>query len=290
MKSPDGYKKQATRLAMFMQERFRIKVNRTSALEAIAVIAGMRNWQTLLATAGTESKKVVAAVQHRYALAWREFTGEPLCVSEQDWRRHTLVSGTTAARENWFHRQIVEHLSTGRSGIFVELPQESIGLLTLEHPQEKGRSWHTLCLQKLGERLEVEDSAAVFTELAERVATTPGVWCITEACSREQQELLPDLLNAVAHLKAQQARDGFTFAALNEHRFACMPDQVLRQGRAFGFAALVGVSLASSSRTVDSNTYNTVNLSGVTSRMTERLARMASVGPVVLSGAGQLQA
>lgn len=292
MNIAENYKKQATRLSAFMHENFRVSVKRTAALEAIATISGFRNWQTMLASAVEQVVAPAVALARQYTLAWRRGGEAGITVDENVWRRHTMVTGTEQAREGWFIAQVQEHQEAGRSGLFVGLPLEFVNSLRKALSEPVARGLHVISLEELQDRAMFVPLSQVLQDVVNSTSEG-GVWCIAQARTRDEGEILRQLVGAVADARAKtgiESKEGFTVASLSEQLDKCIPVHVLYQGRATRLTALVGIGDESPLPVADANTYSLVDLSGVSYRMFARIRAAADAGPVVLAGNGRIQA
>lgn len=95
----EKFKRQADRLIKYMGDKHRLKLKRSSALEAIAILEGAADWNTLIARESNE-QALATHESKRYPLTW--LGGIPsLEVSKQEWSRHVLVIGDNDNIGKW---------------------------------------------------------------------------------------------------------------------------------------------------------------------------------------------
>lgn len=109
-------KRQADRLIQYMGDKHRLRMKRASALEAIAYLRGVANWNTLAAQAG-DGPTSPGNTPARYTLTWQH--GVPqMAVSSREWRRHTLAIGSDTHLHTWLMEQLEAGLRRKDQGVF----------------------------------------------------------------------------------------------------------------------------------------------------------------------------
>lgn len=103
----ESLKKQASRLAAYLGEKHRVNLKHASALEALAAVYGVRNWQTLSARAGKSQGEGQGAYSQQnevLPLSWYEDGQLHVEVRRMEWQRHGVARGTTEQTEMWVRR------------------------------------------------------------------------------------------------------------------------------------------------------------------------------------------
>lgn len=120
----DFLKEQADLLIAYMGDKHRFRLRPASALEALAFIYRVRDWNTLKALAERVERPQrvrAGAPRESYPLDWGPY-GERMHVRREDWQRHVLAQGGTLdTRRAWLQRHLAGQVERGGAGLFVNI-------------------------------------------------------------------------------------------------------------------------------------------------------------------------